>query len=171
MKILRLETSNVRGLHDGTHDFSQRGHPRNLTVVVGPRASGKTSLLEAIVFAKESVGAYGLIPRTAGWLRRGAGAGFLRATFVLEPDEQALVETADTAVSIDIDLAPDGALPRVVPAVRALFERFSFDAGVPKLEYFHDERALTPGTRTSEADERRLRPTRRNDKYGGLSPR
>jgi energy-coupling factor transporter ATP-binding protein EcfA2 len=168
VKIVRLETSNVRGLHDGTYELSSRGQPRNLTVVVGPRASGKTSLLEAIVFAKESVGAYGLIPRTTGWLRRGAATGFLRATFFLEPDERALAEAAEAEISIEVDLASDAALPRVPPAVRALFERFSFDPSVPKLEYFHDERVLTLGTSTSESDERRLRPTRRHDKYGGL---
>ena len=170
MKILRLETGNVRGLADGADDFSSRGQPRGLTVVVGPRASGKTSLLEAIVLAKESLGAYGLVPRTGAWLRAGAASGVLRATFTLEPDEQAAAECPDVTVTIEIDLAPDAALPRVAPAVRALFERFAFDASVPKLEYFHDERSLGAGAPTTEADERRLRPTRRADKYAGLLP-
>jgi energy-coupling factor transporter ATP-binding protein EcfA2 len=150
------------------HDFSSRGQPRNLTVVVGPRASGKTSLLEAIVLAKESIGAYGLVPRAGSWLRAGAASGIIRATFALEADEQALAESPDAAISVEIDLAHDAALPRVAPPVRTLFERFAFDASVPKLEYFHDERVLVAGALTTEADERRLRPTRRTDKYAGL---
>ena len=173
MKLLELETQCFAGLSDGRWDFSVpgQGRPRPLTIVVGARASGKTSLLEAIALAKEAIGAYGNLPRPQARRARGAVTGLVRATFALEPDEQAAAEAAEPRVAIEVDLSDGAALPRLDDGMRKLFERFAFEPSVPKLEYFADNRELTAGDSVTDAKaEARLRTGRRLDKYAALLP-
>ena len=91
MKLAQIETGNVLGIPDGAYSFVRQGtSPADrVTLILGPRGVGKTSLLEAIVFAKECVGGYGPPQRPASLLRAGAVRGQLRARFLLDAEEQA----------------------------------------------------------------------------------
>lgn len=182
MRLRKLELENVRGVPDGTYEFirdtakppstgSHAGTSADdrVTIVVGPRGTGKTSLLEAIVFAKECVGGYGPPGRPESMLRSGASSGRLHALFHLEQDEQQAAETETPDLAVTVDLRP-GAAPIEVPRpARVLFARFSASDGDSKLEYFPDNRSLDDaGEATTIDDEKRLRPLRTSRKYAGL---
>lgn len=170
MKLLKIDTENVRGVPDGSHSFARKqGGVNPVTAVVGPRGSGKTSLLEVIVWAKESVGAYGPLAKPTRWLRAGASRGHVRPTFVLDADEQRAAGVEQAELSFDLSLAADAPLLELPPSVRALFERWLPEPTAPKLEYFPDNRSLdVPSQPVSFVDEKRLRPTRGAQKYAGL---
>jgi hypothetical protein len=173
MKLAQIETENVLGVPDGAYSFMRQGtSPADrITLLVGSRGAGKTSLLEAIVFAKECVGGYGPPQRPTSLLRAGAQRGHLRARFLLDGDEQARAELESPDVEISVDLGGEGALPDIPRGARALFAHFSFDESKKKLEYFPDTRSLeSSGGPTSIELEKRLRPTRLPLKYAGLVP-
>lgn len=170
MKLLNLEVENARGIPDGTYDFARGGAANDrVTMVVGPRGAGKTSLLEAIVFAKEQIGGYGPPGRPESLLRVGATTGRLRATFQLDPAELRGAELEDAELAVTVALRPESPPIDVPPGARTLFGRFSADSKESKLEYFPDNRTLdVVGDATSIEQERRLRPTRSPRKYAGL---
>ena len=89
MKILRLQASGFRGLPDRAFDFAQgaSGAPLDVAIVAGEAGSGKTSLLEAVIAAKEDVGAYGPA-RPPSYLRAGERTARLEATWLLSPAEK-----------------------------------------------------------------------------------
>lgn len=173
MRIVKIETENVAGVPDGAYRFLR--HPNaasdRLTLLVGPRGGGKTQLLSAVVFAKECIGGYGPPQRPESLLRMGATSGSLRATFLLDADEQRGCEQDAPEVELAVELGGDAPLPSVAKPVRDLFARFNFDSSSSKLELFPDSRNLDlPGTPTTADQERRLRPTRLPHKYAGLVP-
>ena len=173
MKLAQIEAENVLGVPDGGYTFVRPGAPASdrITLVVGPRGAGKTSLLEAIVFAKEHIGGYGPPQRPTSLLRAGATRGQLRARFLLDTEEQARADLASPEVEISVELRSDAPLPDVAKGARALFAHFSFDKSHSKLEYFPDTRSLEmSGAPTSVELEKRLRPTRLPQKYEGLVP-
>jgi energy-coupling factor transporter ATP-binding protein EcfA2 len=172
MKLLRIDLENVRGVPDGTFSFAHKqGGASPITAVVGPRGSGKTSLLEVIVWAKESIGAYAPPQRPARWLRPGATKGVVRPTFLLEADERDVAGVEAPEIKVELVLSA-AAPPLEVPAkVRTLFERWQPEPTAAKLEYFPDNRSLDTAPQVlSFADERRLRPSRTVHKYAGLLP-
>lgn len=63
MKIKRLEIKNFRGIKDLTVDFTDsNGNALDLVAIAGNNASGKTSIIEACLFA---LGKWSLIPKPA----------------------------------------------------------------------------------------------------------
>jgi energy-coupling factor transporter ATP-binding protein EcfA2 len=63
MKIKRLEIKNFRGIKDLTVDFTNpNGNALDLVAIAGNNASGKTSIIEACLFA---LGQWNLIPKPA----------------------------------------------------------------------------------------------------------
>jgi hypothetical protein len=173
MKLAQIEAENVLGIPDGEYSFVRKGTSAadRVTLVVGPRGAGKTSLLEAIVFARECIGGYGPPQRPTSLLRAGAARGQLRARFLLDGAEQARAELDSPEVAITVELGGEGAPLDVPQATRRFFGSFSFDEAQSKLEYFPDTRSLEHGgSATSVEQEKRLRPTRLPQKYAGLVP-
>ena len=172
MKLLRIEIENVRGVPDGAYSFAPRqGGPRPVTVVTGARGSGKTSLLEVIVWAKESIGAYGPPQKPTRFLEAGKAKGRVRPTFHLDAEEQSIAGLGEPELTIDLVLSADAPLLELPPRLRALFERWKPEPTAAKLEYFPDNRSLDAAPQIVPfADERRLRPTRLAQKYAGLLP-
>jgi hypothetical protein len=177
MKLLELELANIGGAPDGRYRFGAQGadEPAPLTLVTAGTAGGKTSFLHAIAAAKELVGPYGIAPRAARLLRRGAAAGRIVGRWRFDeaeraflgdapPDGDARFAAAEAAVAagaeapepppripaepvatIAIELSPSGA--EVTPPRRfgALFSRYDRSAAVAKLELFPADRAIRAG--------------------------
>jgi hypothetical protein len=175
MKILRIRSEGFRGLPDRVFDFAAPGtsEPHALVFVTGSPASGKTSLLEAIIAAKEDVGAYGARRSSGACVRSGARIAQLDATWLLSPAERAstgLDAPTITTTSIFGETAPPvAAHPE---PLRALFEGYSRDPARAKVEYFHAERALPPtrglrhgAAELPESSDARVRLTRNNEKF------
>jgi hypothetical protein len=173
MKLLHLRTDRFRGLPDRSFAFTAPGTdvPFDVVIVGGDAGSGKTSLLEAIIAAKEDVGAYGA-PRPASYVRAGERTARLEARWLLSPAERTragVQEATVTTVSVFGDGAP--ALAPHSEGLRALFREHSCDRARAKVEYFHASRALPPtrGARLPSAhavdSDARLRLTTSNDKH------
>jgi predicted ATPase len=175
MKILRLQARGFRGLPDGTFNFTDLAteEPLPVVIVAGDASSGKTSLLEAIIAAKEDVGAYGH-PRPASYLRAGARTAQLEARWLLSPAEKKRAE-AQEAIVTTVSTFGDGApsLPPHPAALRTVFREHASSSDRAKVEYFHASRALPP-TRGQQrrggggAAEARLRLIASNEKHVAL---
>lgn len=173
MKLVELELENALGIPDGSYDLARPGASAEdrVTLVMGPRGAGKTALLEAIVFARESIGGLGPPRRPESLLRAGATSGRVHAVFRLDAEEQQSAELESAGLVVTIDLRPDAPPLDVPRGARELFGRFSADGTESKLEYFPDNRCLdAPGAATTIDQEKRLRPTRLPLKYAGLIP-
>jgi predicted ATPase len=175
VKILRLQARAFRGLPDRTFDFTDPGTdvPLPVVIVCGDAGSGKTSLLEAIIAAKEDVGAYGRLP-PASYLRAGERTARLEARWLLSPADMKRAGTADAIVTT-VSVFGDGA-PVLAPhpeGLRAVFREQSANPGRAKMEYFHASRAL-PRTRGGplvsgrDPADARMRLDATNDKHRAL---
>lgn len=176
MKLVQLQVEGVRGLPDGSHSFASRatGAPLDLILITGAPGRGKTTLLEAIVTAKETAGSYGAHVDVAGLLRRGTSTGRIEARWEVTATEQ---QRAGLAKVQSVSVLSLGEAPRrdVDPGLRRLFSTYSRDPSHGKFEYFPaNRRLLGAATRPpsasspSDAAEGRLRLTRDPDKYAGL---
>jgi hypothetical protein len=177
MKIAVLRAQGFRGLPDQTFNFTRgaSGAPLDVVLLAGETSSGKTSLLEAIIAAKEDVGAYGTPPAQATYLRVGSKSALLEATWLLSASEAhraGLSNRLVTTTSIFGDGAPP--IPEHPSGLRALFREHSRDATRGKVEYFHAERALPPGRgaryrgEVATAADARMRLTTSGEKYRSL---
>ncbi len=131
MKITRVKLFGLLGAPDAELSLGSQG--AGPFVITGPSGAGKTRTLEAIIAAKEHLGAYGLAPRAERWRRSDDGR-------------------------IEIDLLFDGVHEKTLQAgaVRGVFElgagrpseaapvrvahalsRWSREVGPSKVEYFH----------------------------------
>jgi hypothetical protein len=175
MRLLRIQTEAFRGLPNRTYDFAHpgTGAPQDVVIITGEPGSGKTSLLEAIVAAKEDVGPYGPTRALGSCVRAGARTARVHATWVLSPAERARAGLGDAVVTTT-SVFGDGE-PPVAPhpdKLRALFAEHSCAPGKGKVEYFHAGRSLAAGRGVSSgtdtaapAAEVRLRLTTSNEKY------
>jgi hypothetical protein len=148
MKVARLRSFGFRGLPDHTYSFAhaRSGAPFDVVLITGDPGSGKTSLLEAILAAKEDIGAYGTPPAQATYLREGTLTARLDVTWLLSASEAhraGLHERMISTTSLFGEGAP--ALPDHPSGLRALFREHSRDATRGKVEYFDAERTLPPG--------------------------
>jgi hypothetical protein len=170
MRLLELKTENFRGLPDGSHLFSDpaTGAPFPLIVIGGGHASGKTSLLAAIVALVEHCGAYPLQPDPTKWLRHGAESGSVSGTWLLSPGEQERAGLEQPVYSATLPLAArEPQLPE--PDIEAVFRDFSRDPDTAKVLLFPSHRQLEPRQRpTPPADLERFRLTARADRYAGF---
>ncbi|HTN86264.1 MAG TPA: AAA family ATPase [Sorangium sp.] len=139
-------------------------------LIGGGAASGKTSLLEAIIVLKESVGSYDVLPEPARLLRSGRRSGNIRGRWLLSPEEMARAGLAEPTFTATVAL-DGGAVRAPEPAIEALFSGYSRDPAAWKAEYFPCDRRLEPRVGLAppgDEDSGRLRLTRRPDKYAGL---
>ena len=175
MKLLRLTCAGVRGVPDGTYSFTdaRTGAPLPVVLVTGGSASGKTSLLETIVGAKEAVGSYGGSLDPMRLRRPGAHGARITATWLLSDAERdhAAIEQPEHTVTWELGTGAPRA--QVEPELRRLFSSYSRAPGRGKLEYFPADRRIVAGPRAafgqpSEDALPRLRATRDPQKYACL---
>ncbi|EYF02665.1 hypothetical protein [Chondromyces apiculatus] len=177
MKIRKLSVDGFRGLPD--REFSLID-PRSdaafsLVLVTGPRASGKTSFLDAIIAAKEQVGPYGPEQPASSLVRLDATAAKVRVDWELSNAERerfgigkrSLLSESIFGGSVMPPPTPD-------PALEALLSTYDPDPTLGKVEYFHAARRLALGTtidlsRTAgDAFDRMTRLGRDDIKYAPL---
>jgi hypothetical protein len=172
MKLLDLEVENFLGLPDGRYAFTHptTGAPLPLVLIGGGPSSAKTSLLEAIIVLKESVGSYHVQPEPSRLLRSGKGSGQVRGKWLLSPEEMERAGISEPIFTATLSLGR-GEARAPEPALEALFSGYSRSPAAWKAEYFPCDRRLTPRLGLAPpGDEEggRLRLTRRPDKYAGL---
>lgn len=159
MKLARVTFMGVRGLADATYDFLRAdGVPHDSILVTGPRASGKTRFLEAILFAKDIVGSYGAPVDPAPFLRGPEEAVKIVLTFALNDEERQESGEPGPLVTVEALARADGTNVEADEGVQVLLERYEHEAGIGKFEYFPWNRQLLPygGAAGLEAIEQRL---------------
>jgi energy-coupling factor transporter ATP-binding protein EcfA2 len=174
MKIKRISTNGFRGLPDRTFDFTapRTGLPAELVVVTGPSGSGKSSLLDAILAAKEDVGSYGLQVSPASFVRTGDSAAKVQVEWILTADECARNGATGPELASESIFAPNlfSSMDHE-PALVGLLSEYDPDPAMSKVEYFHSTRRIprtnVPGIATigSPEGERLVRLTRDDSKY------
>lgn len=169
MKIQRATFLGVRGVPDVTLDLTDpRTHaPFPQVIVTGPSGSGKTRLLEALVAAKEAIGAYGIPAPSASWVASGTAAK-IRIAFHLDESEQAFAGTTASMLEAEVIFDMDRARTQAEEGLRALLGRYSHDPALGKLEYFPSSRKIPlhpPFSGTGSAEQRILRAGKDPRKY------
>lgn len=148
MKLARLTVAGFRGLPDRAFDLTDRGSgcPHDVVLITGDVGAGKTSFLDAILAAKEDVGAYGPRRAPASFVRPGARTARIEAHWRLSEEERERAGIADAGLST-VSTFGEGApaLSAHPEGLRALFAEYTRDPKRGKVEYFHAERALPPG--------------------------
>lgn len=172
MKLLDLEVESFLGLPDGRYAFTHpaTGQPLPLVFIGGGPASGKTSLLEAIIALKESVGSYHIPPDPARFLRSGTTTGWVRGTWQLNAQEASLAGLEQRTYPAELLLGASRSRAPA-PGPEAVFKAYVRDPAVGKLEYFPCDRRLEPRLAQAPLNDRaaaELRLTRRGDKYAGF---
>jgi hypothetical protein len=154
MKLARLSVSGFRGLPDRAFDFtdSSTGSPHGVVLVTGDSGAGKTSFLDAILAAKEDVGAYGPRRSPASFVRSGAQTARVDVRWWLSPEERLRAGIAEAEITT-VSIFGDGArqLSAHPEGLRSLFAEYTRKPERGKVEYFHAERALPPGSGTRPA--------------------
>jgi predicted ATPase len=176
MKIRRLQTHDVAALRDATHDLAhpQTGEALDVVVVTGPPASGKTTLLETIIAAKESAAPYGGSSPPVR-VARGTTSAKIEAEWMLSPAEARRIGETRRSIKSEV-LAGALTLPTLPrdAGLGVILGGYAHDPEIGKVEYFHAGRALLPGGTTlgsfagSESNERRNRFSKATDKYRAL---
>jgi len=161
VKLLELETEGVLGAPDGRYEFAtpkDEAHP--VTLITGGPASGKSSLLRAVVVAKEALGPYAspLDPKAA--TRVGASEAKLRTRWRLDATEQQALapngevdgEAVPVLEVVEVSISIRGAAIGVetttrgidVDALGWLFGQYDADPGHAKFELFPARRHVDP---------------------------
>lgn len=174
MKLTHIDTCGVAGVRDVHWSLRRRsdGAPAELAIVTGRPGSGKTRLLEAIIAAKEDVGAYGAPPRSEDMTAEDAVAAKVKLGLVLTERERLFAGLDDTDVeteSIFADNAEAIEAPHD-PGLSALLARYDHTSHLGKWDWFPSTRWLSGGASfaTSEVDQARLRMSSSPRKYDAL---
>ncbi len=171
MKIVRATFLGIRGVSDGTYDFTHptTGAPNSLVLVTGPEASGKTSFLEAIVAAKEAIGAYGPMSPGATWIASGGVIAKVMLSFALDDDERHYVGTSESVVDGEATFLPERVRRDADEGLVALLARYEHGVKCGKMEYFPSSRRilpLGPFHGTGVVEQRMQRASKEITKYG-----
>lgn len=170
MRLRGADLQGIRGLPSRAWDFPAPGSDVDVIAVTGPRGSGKTTFLEAILAAKERVAAYGVAdPRWSRLIPDGARSAKVTLTWELSAAEMDRLRVDRPQMDIESILGePLAGIPRLPPAAQTLLGTLA-DPPIGRVIYFHDSRQLTPPA--SIEPERAARPfalTSRNNKFGGV---
>ncbi len=176
MKLVRVRLTNIGCLPDGEYSFLDRhtGRPLAIALVTGAACSGKTTLLEAVVAAKEAAGAYAPPADARPLLRRGADRGAIEATWAFDEQEIARLGLREGVATTRLDITSAGTKCRPDASLTPLFASFSTDPTRAKFAYFADNRSLPAndwrpsGPTISAQAEARLHLGRTLDKYQPL---
>lgn len=145
MKIQRATFLGVQGVGDATLDLTDHrtGAPHETVVITGPSGSGKTRMIEALIAAKEAIGAYGLPPAGGAWIGAGNAAKVL-VTFHLDKAEQDYAGSPSATLDAEVIFLPERARSDASEGLRAVLERYSHDPAHGKVEYFPASRRISP---------------------------
>jgi hypothetical protein len=125
-------------------------------------------MIEALIAAKEAIGAYGPITPGAGWIGAGSAAKIL-VTFLLDDAERDYAGTQSAAQEGEVIFLPDRARSEAEEGLRAILERYSHDPAQGKLEYFPTGRRIPvfpPFGGLGTAEQRIGRAAKDPRKYG-----
>jgi hypothetical protein len=169
MKIQRATFVGVQGVSDITIELTdpKTNAPHALVLFTGPSGSGKTRMLEALIAAKEAIGAFGPMAPTAPWIREGSGAKVL-LTFQLDESERVFADAASPSIDAEVIFTEERARVEADDGLRALLERYSHDPAQGKLEYFPAARKIpahAPYAGIGVAEQRVARPGKELRKY------
>ncbi|NUO53061.1 MAG: ATP-binding protein, partial [Polyangiaceae bacterium] len=177
MRIRKIAFDGVRGLPDREFDLTDAkgGYAAGLVVVTGAQSTGKTSFLDAIVAAKESVGPYGAPPAPSSVVRPGEENAKIRVHWELSQLERERYGLPDAVVLSESLFGETGiSPPEQNPALAALLSEYDADSDVAKVEYFHASRKIPLGTTIdltkapgTQAD-KLMRLEKSDAKYSGL---
>lgn len=170
MKIQSVSFLGVRGLRDASYDFTAReaARPHEVVVFTGPRASGKTRALEAIVAAKEAIAPYGPMVPGAPWIAPGAAVSKIKIAFHLDDAEVTAARAASPVVEAEVTFLPNRARGEAPAGLVSLLQRYAHDPEVGKVEYFPASRAipgLPPFAGLNTAEQRLARASTDARKY------
>lgn len=171
MKILRATFLSVRGVPDMTVNLGDptTGVAHDVVAVTGPTGCGKTRLLEALIAAKEVVGACGSPVQADKWIRDGSSAAKIELTLGFDESERRAAGLDGSVITAEALFGARGCRREADDGVIALLERYEHEDRSGKLEYFPDTRSLPPPGPphgTSAIEQRTWRPSRDERKYG-----
>ncbi|EYF08794.1 ATP-binding protein [Chondromyces apiculatus] len=146
MKLLRATFLSVNGLRDVTCDFSRtmQESARDVVVITGAPASGKTRVIEAILAAKEVIAPYGPPIHSDPWIRPGDDAAKVALTFLFDEEEQRRIGGIPAVMEAEALFNMRGANADADEGLVALVERYGHDPRHGKLDYFAANRWLPP---------------------------
>ncbi len=164
MKISRFAARGVLGLRDLDLDFAGGAldGPRDVVIVSGPPASGKTRLFDLMLAALEAVGPYHGMVRASDWcadLEKGAR---VELGLAIEGIPEGAAERAV------VELTAGGVRTAVDRRVAKLLSRYDHDPMHGKREYFPEGRQRAWGARCDglgELEQSLLRSTKDAQKY------
>lgn len=148
MKVTRLALRNIGPFADATLQFVDRdgGGVLDVAIVTGGPASGKTTVLEAIIAAKETAGPYGSAPDCRHLLRSGTEQGSIQITWWLSPAEVAHLGLREATVVTRVNIDRERVRHEGTSPIRSLLSQYSLDPTQGKVEYFADTRDFTFGS-------------------------
>lgn len=103
MRIVKLETTGVRGLRDASWAIEpERGGAGHVTVVTGPPQIGLTTFLDAVALSAARLAVGGTTPDAEEALSAGSRAATLRTSWWLDPDERAYGGTTEETLDAEV---------------------------------------------------------------------
>lgn len=171
MKIQGVTFLGVRGLPDGSIDLAdpETGTARDLVVVTGPAASGKTRAIEAIAAARDALAPAVTPGAGAAWIAPGGAAAKVKIAFELDEEEQTYAGTTSPTMTGEVTFLPEQTRADADEGLVAVLERYDHQNGVGKLEYFPATRRIPlipPFAALNASDQRALRAGKEARKYG-----
>ena len=165
MRLLRLETSGVRGLRDAAWSFGADwpgiGHT---TVVTGPPQCGLTTFLDSVAFTAARLAPAGVPPDTADVLRAGGAAAMIRTTWGLDADERAFGGVLGETTEAEVVFRRDGlGRAEADPALLGLMSRYDHANEVSKVVLF-------PARRVDDGSAPMLSDFEAEQRFRHLSP-
>ncbi|APR81312.1 Hypothetical protein A7982_06659 [Minicystis rosea] len=174
MKISRFAARGVLGLRDLDLDFSAgavgaSGGPRDVVIISGPPASGKTRLFDLMLAALEAVGPYHGMVRASDWCADLGKGARVELGLLLEGLEGSVEGSpGGAAARAVVDFTADGVLTAVDRRVAKVVSRYDHDPAHGKREYFPEGRQRAWGARCDglgELEQSLLRSTKDAQKY------
>ncbi|HEY4121190.1 MAG TPA: hypothetical protein VGM56_25170 [Byssovorax sp.] len=172
MKLLSISTRGVGVLPDREWSFTdESGDVAATTVVTGGPSVGKTTLLEAILAAKELAGAYGALPTHLDRLRRpDVDEAVLVARWRFTRREVRAAELTTDVVETTARLRPH-MMPSELPVrVRQVFADTEPAQTAGGVAWFHATRAMAPGRAPMTREHSFLWLLDDNRRFDGLVP-
>jgi hypothetical protein len=170
MKLLRATFLAVRGIGDAVLHFGDpsSGKPRDLVVLTGAAAGGKTRAIEAILAAKEAAAPYGPMTSGASFIAPGEGAAKVALQFVLDEEEMVYAGVDSPLAELDVSFFAAQTRPEAPEGLVAVLSRYGHGKPGGKIEYFPSSRRLpthAPFGGLSALEQRVLRTSKDPRKY------
>jgi energy-coupling factor transporter ATP-binding protein EcfA2 len=169
MRIERVRLDGVRGLPTATYEFLDSSGEPDLVVITGRPGGGKSTLLEAIIAAKETLAPSGAVDfRWTALVPFGQKAA--KVTLVFRPDDAERASTAWEGTTLEAEaILGESIVPAAALSPRAL-QLLARQGAFKGFAYFHPERELTPPRESPEDVSREQWLTRRNAKFSVVYP-